>query len=245
MRSDIATVIWKERKELGRQPGSRWRLGLALLVPILYFGIIGPWQTGAEWYSSLDSVLIAVVAPLLVVMLTVPDSFAGERERKTLATLLATRLDDRAILVGKVMFNVALGWGMALATLIVGMMAANVTNWSGTVRVIPAWLLATDVALSLGVAVLTAGLGVLLSMRSASVQQTQQVLAAALLLPLTVAGPLLLIIAGDEPGAMRRMFGNVDARSLAFWAVITVAGVGVFLLWLAVRRFTRHRLAER
>jgi ABC-type Na+ efflux pump permease subunit len=40
----------------------------------------------------------------------ITDSIAGERERQTLETLLASRLPDRAILLGKVAAITLLGW---------------------------------------------------------------------------------------------------------------------------------------
>ena len=53
----------------------------------------------------------------MMVSSLVADSFAGERERHTLETLLASRLPDRAILAGKLLVPVAVAWGAALLAL--------------------------------------------------------------------------------------------------------------------------------
>jgi ABC-2 type transport system permease protein len=57
-------------------------------------------------------------------------SVAGERERRTLETLLASRLDERAILFGKLLAARAYGWGLTLLSLLLG--AASVSLAYGT-----------------------------------------------------------------------------------------------------------------
>jgi len=72
-----------------------------LLATVGTLGLIVPLSIGSG-YVGLPAVAITVMAALLIVMSIVPDSFAGERDRATLETLLASRLPDRAILLGKV-----------------------------------------------------------------------------------------------------------------------------------------------
>ena len=63
----------------------------------------------------------------------IADSFAGERERHTLETLLASRLSDRAILFGKIAACIAYGWLMAMLCVLVGTITENVSHWEGQV----------------------------------------------------------------------------------------------------------------
>ena len=63
----------------------------------------------------------------------IPESFAGERERHTLGTLLASRLPDHAILLGKVAVAVGYAWVMTLMLLLVSLVVVNVTPWDGQV----------------------------------------------------------------------------------------------------------------
>ena len=100
MLDDILTVMWKERKGLFRFRGSRSRFLLTLLSPV-FFAIFQPLRDGAAWVEQEQSVVLSAMVSVLLVAITVPDSFAGERERHTLGTLLASRLPDRAILFGK------------------------------------------------------------------------------------------------------------------------------------------------
>ena len=48
-----------------------------------------PLQMGRDWVDSPGS-LFCLIVPLMLVGMTIPESFAGERERHTLATLLAS-----------------------------------------------------------------------------------------------------------------------------------------------------------
>ncbi len=52
----------------------------------------------------------------------ITDSIAGERERQTLETLLASRLPDRAIVLGKIIAVTLFGWGLLLLGMIPGLL---------------------------------------------------------------------------------------------------------------------------
>ena len=90
MIADIFTVVWKERKGLLRHRGSRSRAALTMLIPIVMISIFFPWSMGPDWLKDpVGVILVSVIIPMLLVGITIPESFAGERERHTLETLLA------------------------------------------------------------------------------------------------------------------------------------------------------------
>jgi ABC-2 type transport system permease protein len=93
-------------------------LGLVIFVAV--FGILLPLQSGRGWVESPTGLAVWAWVPFLLVSSVVADSFAGERERHTLETLLASRLPDRAILFGKLATAVGYGWGFALLSLSTG-----------------------------------------------------------------------------------------------------------------------------
>jgi ABC-2 type transport system permease protein len=64
------------------------------------------------------------------------DAIAGERERHTLETLLASRISDRAILLGKVIVTTGYAWGTALLGLLFGLFVATLVLVVGGVVVI-------------------------------------------------------------------------------------------------------------
>ena len=90
MFEDILTVLWKESKGLLRYNSKRWRALLILITPIAIFGIIFPIQFRQEWLTSYWSLAVAVTTPLMLIATTIAESFAGERERHTLETLLGS-----------------------------------------------------------------------------------------------------------------------------------------------------------
>ncbi len=100
--SDLLTMMWKESKDLLFQGG--WR---AWIRPVLLVGILGvylPLQFGLGWLElSPIEMYVILWIPFSVIISFIGDAIAGERERHTLETLLASRISDRAILLGKVM----------------------------------------------------------------------------------------------------------------------------------------------
>ncbi|MFM7250380.1 MAG: ABC-2 type transporter, partial [Planctomycetaceae bacterium] len=122
MGHDILIVARKEWLEIFDQLLRLRRGGWSMLIVIAVLGVASPLQMGRDW---LDSPLMFFYWPLLTSSTTsslIADAIAGERERHTLETLLATRLSDAAILIGKVVAAVTYGVGFALVNIAVGWM---------------------------------------------------------------------------------------------------------------------------
>ena len=240
MIQDILTVMWKERNALFIQPRSRYRLVVTFLVPI-GLSIWMPWDTGRDWFQDyLPSLIVTFALPLLVVGVMVPDSFAGERERKTLETLLASRLPDRAILFGKLVVAIGYGWAAAILALVIGLIVVNATQWTGNIGFYEPQVLLADLCLGLLISTLTASLGVLISLRSKSIQEAQQVLTTILFLPPMVAGFVAFALAGRLKGSAPSVNGGLAVLI----ALAVIAALCVVFIWLAMRRFRRDRLVS-
>lgn len=236
MMSDIWTVIWRERKTLFRYRGSRLRTVLSILVPVVMVAVYFPWQM-EDWADSYVSLFSAVV-PMMMVLLTVPDSFAGERERHTLGTLLATRLPDRAILFGKLAVSVAVGFWMMLGVLALALVTANTAHWDGQVHFYSVTVFLVDLGFGLLLAILIAGAGVLISLRASTVQEAQQLLGGAVMTPPILLG-LLALLLRERIGDAVEGIGAIQAV-LIVMAALAVAGAGLVIA--ATARFRRARL---
>src|SRR5436190_12483504 len=130
MMADIATIMWKELKEWLFQRGSAGRGGwVGQLIFVAVFGIFLPYQNGPRWVDNPMALVFWAWVPLLMVASVTADAFAGERERHTLETLLASRLSDQAILFGKVAAAIAYGWGLSLLSLLLGDITVNIAFW--------------------------------------------------------------------------------------------------------------------
>jgi ABC-2 type transport system permease protein len=244
MLSDISTVVWKERKGLLRAQGSRWRTVVSVLIPMIMISIVLPIQMGAGALHDAWSLIGAFIVPLIFVGIAVPQSFAGEREKHTLETLLASRLPDRAIFLGKVGIAVAYGWLAALVTLAITPVVVNLMHWEGTILFYEPEILIADLVVSLLVSVLIASLGVLISLRSATAQGAQQALISVLLVPMMLLQivPMILISVIPDGGDLLEQWLSIDFTlfALVFAGTLLVLVVACFLL--AAARFQRSRL---
>jgi len=243
MFEDTLTVMWKEFKGLLRSSGSRWKSIAILITPIALFGIIFPIQFREDWLAGYWSVAVAVVTPLMLIATTIAESFAGERERHTLETLLASRLPDNAILLGKLLTSLLFGWGMTLLLLVISLVVVNVLEWSGKFLFYQWTIFWMDIAASLLVSGLVSSLGVLISLRSPTVQNAAQTIMLALFMPLLLLQAVVFLLPTFIPvDSIKARLEQLDFDSIAVIAlvILIVADFGLFLG--ARARFKRSKL---
>ena len=244
MTGDLKTVIWKERKLLFNQRGGKKQVVFTLLVPAAVFSILFPWQEGIGFLDSPLPVFAAIFIPMLITGLTVPESFAGERERHTLETLLASRLSDSDLLVGKLIISVALAWIVTLISFLVSFIVANATDWSGQLIFYTPLITAASLILSLLVAVLSSATGVIISLRASTVREAQQTLMATIMFPvllLGVAGTVVFTIEGIRD-QITKIMDSINPFVLVSVVTIVLIIACYFLMRAAMRRFQRDRL---
>lgn len=173
-----------------------------------------------------------LIVPLMVSAVLAADAFAGEKERRTLETLLHLPVRDNdlylAKLLGAFMPSVAVAWiGFALYAIVV-----NAIAWPVMHRVfVPTaqWALLIG-WVAPGVAALGLGIMVRVSARAQTAQGAHQ-LGGAVIFPLVflALGQATLLLAMDVTFA------------LAVGSVIWI--IALLLTGRGVRRFTRDRLA--
>jgi ABC-2 type transport system permease protein len=245
MIADVLTVMWKESKGLIRYQGSLTKTMLSLLIPVVMMGIYLPLQIGRALVEGPWSLLATVFIPMMLVGMTIPESFAGERERHTLGTLLASRLPDRAILFGKVTLSVSYAWVITLALHLVSLVMVNVAHWEGQVLFYTPLMTLANVVLSLLLASLMACLGVLISLRAATVQGAQQTLMSATLFPLVFLQmiPLILLnVVPDGREILKELVAAANPTQIILIIMTVLAVLDLGLLMAAIARFKRARL---
>ncbi|HEV7214371.1 MAG TPA: ABC transporter permease [Chloroflexota bacterium] len=232
--NDVGTMIWKETKDSVLQGGwSAWTR------PLLLIGILGigfPWRFGRQWLALTPIVMVIILyVPFITILSFVGDAIAGERERHTLETLLASRISDQAILLGKVIVTTGYAWGTALIGLLLGLIVANLSQWQG------GWafythgdLLLEALALSLLVNLLGVSGGVLISLRSATVRQAQQLLILSTVV--LIGGAVLALKAAPAPAV------PLSTSQLWLLAMAVLAVLDAILLGLSLLSFRRSRL---
>lgn len=244
MTADILTVMWKERKGLLKQRGSRLRALWVLLVPAIMLGILLPWQEGYGWIEGYWSLIGSVFIPLLLVSTVIPESFAGERERHTLGTLLASRLPDRAILFGKILTAVIYAWGVSLCVLLLGLVTANIAGWDGRVVFFPMDVLLIDIVIGLLLSCFMAGIGVVISLRASTVQGATTALMATTFLPVLILQVVGMVLLNRSDGGDRVMefITTIDWMQVIMIVMLVLFVASLGAIWAAMIRFQRGRL---
>ncbi len=235
---DIWTMIVKETKELLSQGG---RTGyLTLLVFLALGGVVYPLISWSSWVRLGDlAIPLILFLTFQQVIASAADSFVGERERHTLETLLASRMPDRAILLGKIGALVGSGLAITLSLLLLGRLAITIVHWQQRLVFYPLDLLLLTLGLSLVVNILAASAGVLISLRSATARQAQQMLSVGgLVVTFGVTFGLLELTSSLLPS-----WGMVlSLAQLLALLLGLLAGIDIIVLTLALVRFQRSRL---
>lgn len=175
-----------------------------------------------------------LVVPLMVSAVLAADAFAGEKERRTLETLLHLPVRERDLYVAKLAVaylpTMALSWG----AFVVFCAISNVIGWPVMGRIflptvewiiVIAWVAPAVAALGLGIMVR-------ISARANTTQEANQ-LGGAVIMPLIIG-----------------TIGQASGLLLLDPPVIAVIGVVIWViaLWLirgGMRRFSRDRIATR
>ena len=243
MFADVLTVAWKEWLEFRDQLLRIKRGGLSALIVLLMLGIVTPLQMGPLWITS---PLMLAYWPLLssgMVSTLIADAFAGERERHTLETLLATRLPDASILLGKVLAAIFYGLIFTTANVMVGIITLSVRHWGDGVTAPPLDHMLYMLALVTFSCSTLAGIGVFISLRAATVRQAQQTL--GIIMMVLFIGPVLVFQFLDSEGrlSLAAKLSSMGTGKLVAWASGALIAASVALIVMALGRFRRGKLA--
>lgn len=243
MVADIFTVARKEWLEFRDQLLRLRRGGLSALIVLVMLGIFTPLQMGPLWMTS---PLMLAYWPLLssgMVSTLIADAFAGERERHTLETLLATRLSDTSILLGKVLAAILYGLVFTFANIIVGIVTLSIRHFGEGFQAPPLvhvgyMLLLVTLACST-----LAGVGVFISLKASTVRQAQQTL--GIIMMVMFIGPVLVIqfLDNQDRLTLATKLTTLGTGRLVGWASAALFTASVVLLLMAMARFKRGKLA--
>jgi ABC-2 type transport system permease protein len=239
---DIVTVAWKEWLEFLQPDPTRRLRPLRGLLLIVAGGVFMGWQVDPDFGRSWLTVFLVTFLSVMFVTAVIPDSIAGERERHTLETLLATRLPDEAVLLGKVLAAVSYGSAMGFAVLPLGIVSANLVHGSEGVAWVRPEVVGAAVVTALLGGLLVASLGVLLSLYAPTARQANQRLGFAIMGLFFV--PAVVVPMLPEPIRARALAGALELGPVAVLglAFASLAVLACALLVLALVRFRRARL---
>ena len=172
-----------------------------------------------------------LIMPLMVSSVLAADSFAGEKERKTLEALLYTPTTDRELFTAKLLGAWTAAVAVAFLSFVVYAVMVNAAGWQSIGYIFfPNWMW---VALVFWVTPAVAGLGlvvmVFVSARAQGFQDAYQVGGMVVL-------PVILLMVGQISGVMYFSLGVVLLVGLIIWLI------DVVLLRFAGRSFRRGEL---
>lgn len=242
MIADLQAVLWKEWREQIMMHGSvtRWALNVLMIVGVL--GIFLPWQFGPTAIESI-SMLMWVWMPILLVMNSVADAIAGERERHTLETLLASRLPDRAILFGKLIVPVVQSSVIMLLAAALAVITVNLLHPADHFRMYPPAVLFGLVTIPPLAGLLVAGAGVFASARAATVRQAYQRMMIPILAVVVLPSLGLALLPRDLLAQFYSLeFAQGGLLQFLMILALILLALDALILALAARRFQRDRL---
>lgn len=242
MIGDAITVMRKEWQEILAMGGAQ-RGRFQLLVFLGVMGVFLPLEMGPPWVTSPAVIAVWAWVPVMMVSSVIADSIAGERERHTLETLLASRLSDSAILGGKMAAAVAYGWGLSMAGLILGLVTVNVAKGGGGLLLYPATTAVGALVLSFLGALLASAGGVLVSLRAQTVRQAQQTLSIATMAIFIVPLFGLRALPDELTQRLAAWAGQAGPTTLLLTGLAALAAIDLLLILAARARFQRAKLA--
>jgi ABC-2 type transport system permease protein len=239
MIDDIKTVLWKEVKE---EILSNKQVLLGLLVTVPVFGVILPWNTGRVFVEEPYMLIFLSVLPLVMVINILTDSFAGERERHTLETLLATRLSDHAILFGKILSAVTYGWGVTILTILAGLITINVVFGQGQLLLFSPLegLLITLITLLLSIMITSAG--VLVSLRASTVRQAETSFLVGMAVIAFVPVVIYYLLPDNLKEQILDQLVSIGLDNVMVLLVFVLIALIAIVISVAMNRFQRNKL---
>ena len=246
MLTDIWTVCRREWQEILYQRNKVWQTLLNELFTLALFGIFFPLPLDNSGEDTTVSFTLWYLVPFLLLLAKVPDSFAGERERHTLATLLATRLSDRAIVLGKISAPVAYGWIATIIASWFGLIKVNVIYFKNAPIFYPLNSYLFGIGIGLLTTVFIATFGILVSLRAKTVKQAQLSLSLYIVALSLVPVVVLLISSFLLPEAVNEYLASIlkmmDSTAFALIGLSCFAVFDLLLIVFTLKRFRRNQL---
>lgn len=240
----VGAIVWKEWREVllpNGRPGRQLYglLAVQMAIPLVFGALFG--QEPEAWAVSIG-VFMGMI-PIFTVLSYVIDSFAGERERHTLETLLATRLSDSSILMGKLLSLLSFGAVFGGFGLVVVLVASPIFVGTGIYLVVALASFAFAMVGAMHYAVIASLIGILISMRVKTVRGGQQVFAFTALMPfMLITAGIPAVVTADllAPDALVPLLPLVIVG-----AAVATYGTMALLFVIALRQFRRERLLAR
>jgi len=240
MLNDIGTVIWKEWKELvARSTRTRSETLKTIAVAAVILGIV-VWRA-SHIISNPGALIVPSFALIQLLAGIMADSFAGERERHTLETLLASRLSDLAILIGKIAAGVLLVWGLMLFATGLAVLASAIRP-DGSPASLSLGNIVAILAIYFLLCLAMSCAAAIVSLRAPTVRQAIQTLTWSFMILFFIGVFAIARIPPQWKTTLMRVFMGENLVRTELIAAAILSGLILFLFGAARLRFQRARL---
>jgi ABC-2 type transport system permease protein len=219
------------RKELLEVFGDRHSLRGPLLqagMLLLLTGILVPALDSSIWREPVAPVLLYQLLPAILASMIAADAFAGERERRTLETLLATPLSENAIFIGKTLASVTFALTVSLVSFTCALIVSSVRF--GLLLMTPQ-LITTVILGAAAASLLTSSIAVVISSYVGVARSAQQMSSMA----------SMLLVVGTASVLEKLKDANLPLMLRIDLAVIAAA---LAILFVSARFFRRDSIFE-
>jgi ABC-type Na+ efflux pump permease subunit len=176
-----------------------------------------------------------LIIPLMASSVIASDSFAGEKERKTIEALLATPLSDSELFLGKILVSFIPSMIVTVISFLIYSTMVNLisTNVFQGTYLLPnlVWLLMI-LGLAPTLAIAGIGLTVMISVRVKGFREAQQISALLVI-------PILMLVFGQISGII--LFGPMVVISL----IGLFIGIDIIIIQIGVRLFQRETILSK
>jgi ABC-2 type transport system permease protein len=242
MLHDILTIIQKDLKEILSTRGNRKTGLISVGIMIGLIGIMMPLQSGYAWLTEPILPLVWSWFPVFLMISMVTDSIAGERERNTLETLLASRLSDQAILFGKIAGAVVYGWSISAIGNLVAVITVNLSNLERGFQFYSVGLFLMLLLIPFVLGILMSSLGVLVSLNAPTARSAYQKLSLVMMAFWFIPMFALNFLPEEMKFAINQFINTINMVQVASAGLILVLIIDVVLIKIANKKFQRTRL---
>jgi len=240
---DTFTILRKEWLEFRDQLLRLRRGGLSAVVIVLLLGVVTPLQFGPDWLSSWVVMFYFPTLASSMASALIVDAIAGERERQTLESLLASRLPDSAILFGKMLAALSYGCAFVAVNAIVACLTLNIANWDRAPLLFAPRFGAMLAILTVAACLAQTGVGVFISLRATTVRQAQQTFGVIMLVIFLAPALVFQLLPTDQRYTIVSTVRGWGMERIALMAALVLGSIGLIAASLAWARFRRGKLA--
>lgn len=234
----IAAVVWKEWRETVRLDQGIRSNGFRFLV-LAGLAVLLGWRRGATFGRDVSTVFILMELTLLATMPIVTDAFAGEKERHTLETLLASSASERDILLGKFLAILGIGVSFALLACVVEIVIVFARFGGSSLIGMSPGILLSGLLLGAAAGAVMASSGIIFSLHSNSVRAANQILAYTIVALIFIMSSVLRRLPETWLAAVAGWRARTPPVTQVVAATAIMAGISAILLSIGLATLKR------